>query len=281
MAPVSQRLRTSLGLLACITLVFMAVGISRASAPKPVGPSTVLEEPISGMRLRLVPAGTFEMGSPATEPLREAQERRHTVRLSRSFYLGETEVTQEQWERVLGPGRRPSQAAACGARCPVENVSFEEVQEFLRQLNANAAGRFRLPTEAEWEYACRAGTTTPFSTGSGLTTDEANVHGGHPYPGGKLGPFRGGPTPVGSFPPNAWGLFDLHGNVWEWCEDWHCPYGDGPATDPIGRCASELRIIRGGSWAFGADSARCALRYTHRPQDRGPSLGFRVARDAP
>jgi formylglycine-generating enzyme required for sulfatase activity len=222
------------------------------------------------------------MGSPTTEPMREAQEQIHTVGLSRPFYLGHTEVTQEQWERVLGAGQRPSQAVACGPRCPIENVSFEEVQEFLRRLNARAAGRgFRLPTEAEWEYACRAGNATAFSTGSHLTADEANVHGGHPYAGGKPGVYRGGPVPVGSFPPNAWGLFDMHGNVWEWCQDGYCPYGRGPATDPVGHCASKLRVIRGGSWAFGADSARCALRYTHAPQDRGPSLGFRVARDAP
>jgi formylglycine-generating enzyme required for sulfatase activity len=233
------------------------------------------------MRLVLIPAGTFPMGSPATEPMREVQELLHAVRLSRPFYLGATEVTQEQWERVLGVGHRPSGAATCGARCPVENVSFDEVQDFLRRLNAKASGRFRLPTEAEWEYACRAGTTTPFATGSSLTTDEANFHGGHPYPGGKAGPYRGSPTPVGSFPPNAWGLFDMHGNVWEWCEDRYCPYVTGPATDPLGGCDSKLRVIRGGSFAFGADSARCALRYTHPPQDRGPSLGFRVARDAP
>jgi sulfatase modifying factor 1 len=159
-------------------------------------------------------------------------------------------------------------------------VNFQEVQVFLRRLNAQAAGGFRLPTEAEWEYACRAGTTTPFSTGMNLTTDEANVHGSYPYADGKPGVYRGGPTPVGSFAPNAWGLFDMHGNVWEWCQDWHCPYG-GSVTDPLGQCPSNLRVLRGGSWAFGADSARCALRYTHAPGDRGPSLGFRVARDGP
>jgi formylglycine-generating enzyme required for sulfatase activity len=163
----------------------------------------------------------------------------------------------------------------------VENVDFDEVQGFLAALNRQAGGGFRLPTEAEWEYACRAGTSTPFATGARLDATQANVHGGHPYPGGAPGPVRGRSLPVGSFTPNAWGLHDLHGNVWEWCADWHCPYDPGPATDPVGNCASGRRVIRGGSWAFGADSARCALRYTHRPQDRGPSLGFRVARDDP
>jgi formylglycine-generating enzyme required for sulfatase activity len=259
----------------------LVVGAGSSSTPKPSRPLAVLENSVSGMRLVLIPAGSFEMGSPAGEPMREAQEQLHLVRLSRPFYLGDTEVTQAQWERVLGAGRRPSEAATCGPRCPVENVTFGEVQEFLKQLNAKASERFRLPTEAEWEYACRAGTTTPFSTGSHLTTEEANFHGGHPYAGAKAGLYRGGPTPVRSFPANAWGLFDMHGNVWEWCQDWHCPYGVGPASDPVGQCASKLRVIRGGSWAFGADSARCALRYTHAPEDRGPSLGFRVARDAP
>ncbi|HEY6554931.1 MAG TPA: formylglycine-generating enzyme family protein [Vicinamibacteria bacterium] len=254
-------------------------GAPRSPRPGSLPPST-LEEPVTGMTLLQIPAGSFEMGSPVTEPMREAQERLHTVRLSRPFYLGATEVTQEQWERVLGRGHRPSQAAACGPRCPVENVNFDEIQEFLRRLNAKASGPpFRLPTEAEWEYACRAGTTTAFATGSSLTTDQANFHGGHPSADGKVGSFLGKPTPVGSFPPNRWGLFDMHGNVWEWCQDWHCPYGAGKVTDPQGQCASRVRVIRGGSWAFSADNARCALRYTHSPQDRGPSLGFRVARD--
>jgi len=94
-----------------------------------------------------------------------------------------------------------------------------------------------------------------------------------------VGEYRQTPTPVGHFVPNAWGLHDLHGNVWEWVEDEHCPYPEGPSTDPVGQCGAERRVIRGGSWYFNADSARCALRYTHRPQDRGPSLGFRLVRE--
>jgi formylglycine-generating enzyme required for sulfatase activity len=228
------------------------------------------------MELVRIEAGTFVMGSPASEPMREEQERLHRVHLTHPFELGRHEVTQEQWRRVMGTA--PSVHAGCG-RCPVENVSFFEVQKFLRRLDAlSPLDGFRLPTEAEWEMACRAGTKAPFATGRTLTTGDANVNGRWPYPGSPRGADRGTTTPVGTFAPNGWGLFDMHGNVWEWVSDWHCPYPEGPVSDPAGRCDSGRRVIRGGSWAFGADSARCALRYTHRPRDRGPSLGFRVAR---
>lgn len=234
-------------------------------------------EPPAGVALVEVPAGEFTMGSPADEPMREEQERQHRVRVTRAFEIGRYEVTQDEWRRVMGT--RPSAHVGCGA-CPVENVAFLDVAEFLRRLNASSPpGGFRLPTEAEWEMACRAGATTPFSTGATLGPGEANVDGRWPYPGSPVGIARGATTPAGTFAPNAWGLFDMHGNVWEWVADLHCPYPEGLAVDPVGSCSSTLRVIRGGSWAFGADSARCALRYTHRPQDRGPSLGFRVARD--
>jgi formylglycine-generating enzyme required for sulfatase activity len=247
------------------SILFLVASLSPASAAevaiaRPEGSI----EPVTGMRLVRIPSGTFTMGSPSDEPLREEQETLHTVRLTHGFWIGEREVTQAEWEAVMGT--RPSHFARCGGRCPVESVNFAEVQEFVSRLNRKTAGGFRLPTEAEWEYVCRAGASTAFSTGSALTRAEANY-------GGTA------PAPVGTFPPNAWGLSDMHGNVWEWCQDWHCPYGAGPAVDPVGSCDSGLRVIRGGSWAFGADSARCALRYTHRPEDRGPSLGFRVARD--
>ena len=235
-------------------------------------------EPVTGMRFVLVPAGSFTMGSPPAEPGREAQETPHHVTLSRPFWLGRTEVTQGEWQRVMGSN--PSKFSDGGAQAPVEQVSFQDVQRFLVRLGALAPGsRFRLPTEAEWEYACRAGSTTSYSTGALLTTDEGNYDGRYPLPGQPKGVNRDRTTPVASFAPNAWGLFDLHGNVWEWTADEHCPYPAGPVTDPIGRCGAELEVIRGGSFYFDAASARCALRYTHRPQDRGPSLGFRVVRE--
>ena len=141
--------------------------------------------------------------------------------------------------------------------------------------------RFRLPTEAEWEYACRARTTGPFATGENLTTAQANYNGRQPYGSFSAGDFRRKPTAVGTFPLNPWGLGNMHGNVWEWTADWYGPYTETASAniDPQGPPSGEKRVIRGGSWFFDANSARCALRYTHAPQDRGFSLGFRVAAD--
>jgi len=229
------------------------------------------------MEFVLVPEGDFVMGTPIDEVGRETQERQHAVSLSHAYYLGTYEATQSDWRAVMGDS--PSHFAECGDDCPVENINFFEIQKFIARLNELTSETFRLPTEAEWEYACRAGSAAAFRTGDRLTTDEANVNGRTPYAGKPTGIARDKTLPVGSFPPNAWGLYDMHGNVWEWVQDRHCRYPEAPASDPLGVCDSELRVIRGGSWYFGADSARCGLRYTHRPEDRGMSLGFRLARE--
>ena len=235
-----------------------------------------MREPASGIELVLLPAGEFIMGTPDTEVGREPQEAAHPVRLTQAFYLGVTEVTQGQWQSIMGTN--PSHFPACGADCPVERVTFHDVQAFLSKLNAASTGGFRLPTEAEWEYACRAGGVAPFGSRETLGTKDANIDGRFPY-GAPATAESAGTMPVGRFPANAWGLRDMTGNVWEWTADWHCPYPTGEAIDPIGRCESPHRVIRGGGWKFDGNSARCGLRYTHRPQDRGFSLGFRVARD--
>jgi len=251
-------------------------------------PPPAVFEPWTGITLVEVPAGRFTMGTPSSEAGRNEDETLHDVELTRSFLLGRFEVTQQEWRTVMG--NAPSHFAACGSRCPVENVSFDEVQQFMARLNARtttASGqavrlRFRLPSEAEWEYACRANTTGPFSTGENVTTAQANYNGTFPYPpAGKAtaGDFRHKPMAVGSFPFNPLGLADMHGNVWEWTADWYGPYSEIHAAniDPRGAASSDKRVIRGGSWAFDGNSARCGLRYTHAPKDRGYSLGFRVA----
>ena len=231
----------------------------------------------AGMTFVRLRAGSFLMGSPPGEKGREAQERRHHVRLTRPFYLATTEVTQGQWFEVMRT--RPSHFAACGATCPVERVNYHEILAFLDRLNGQAAGGYRLPTEAEWEYACRAGGDAPFGHAGRLDALQANIDGRYPYDA-PVSAGAGATLEVGTFLPNAWGLFDMSGNVWEWTSDDHCPYPSLAVTDPVGTCGSGRKVIRGGSWAFDGNSARCALRYTHRPQDRGFSLGFRLARAA-
>ena len=249
-------------------------------------PIATVTEPWTGMTLVELPAGRFTMGSAASEAGRNDDELLHDVEITRPFLLGSTEVTQQEWRTVMGGA--PSHFSSCGARCPVENVTFAEVQAFVAKLNDRAALarapaplRYRLPTEAEWEYACRAHSTGPFSTGENLTGAQANYNGTFPYAAFPAGEFRQKPTQAGTFGPNPWGLADMHGNVWEWTSDWYGAYADTTAAniDPHGPASGEKRVIRGGSWAFDANSARCALRYTHAPQDKGFSLGFRVAAD--
>ena len=243
-------------------------------APQPARGQTWRDR-FTSMQFVLLGPGTFQMGTPADEAEREPQEVPHEVTLS-PFYMSRYEVTQAEWQRVTG--HNPSQFQDCGPRCPVENVNWFEVQQFLRQLNAESQPGFRLPTEAEWEFACRAGGALPFGNTAALSARDANISGEFPYNAPK-GVFRGTPTPVGQFPANPWGFFDMSGNVWEWTEDWHCPYSADRQVNPVGRCGSDTHVIRGGSWLFNGASARCGLRYTHHPQDRGYSLGVRLVHD--
>jgi formylglycine-generating enzyme required for sulfatase activity len=228
---------------------------------------------VSGILLVHIPAGTFRMGSPAEESGHGSDETLHRVTIAHGFWLGATEVTQSQWNRVMGTN--PSRFGGC-AQCPVENVTWFDAQRFIEKLNAAEEGGFRLPTEAEWEYACRTGERPD----AGRIDDaHANFDARFPLRGGRVGRYRGHPVPVASFSADRHGLYDMHGNVWEWCSDGYAAYPPGDALDPVGPEAALKKVIRGGSWYFDAASCRCSARYAHAPADRGFSLGFRVARD--
>jgi len=230
-----------------------------------------------GMEFVYIKPGTFMMGSPSNEPKRDNDERQHRVTLTRGFYMQSTEVTQGQWKRVMGSN--PSRFKNCGDNCPVEKVSWNDCQEFIRKLNRMEGGnKYRLPTEAEWEYACRAGTDTPFSFGGCLSTDQANYDGNYPMPGCSKGEYRKTTVRSASFPPNPWGLYDMHGNVWEWCQDWFGDYPSGSVSDPAGPSSGSYRVYRGGSWFNSARYCRSADRLRYAPGYRIDYLGFRLAR---
>jgi formylglycine-generating enzyme required for sulfatase activity len=245
----------------------------------------------------LIPPGEFVMGSPESEARRQPEENQHPVRITHPFYMGAFAVTQGEFEKLMGGN--PSYWSAWGyrqkrgkdmdtSRFPVERVSWFDAELFCRKISElpaeKAAGRvYRLATEAEWEYACRAGTANVFHFGDVLDGTQANVCGGHPYGTDKKGPYLNRPTNVGSYPGNAFGLFDMHGNMWEWCADW-CDsgyYTNSPVNDPTGPADGEARVIRGGAWRFSADWCRAAARYGYDPRIRAYDVGFRVAMDVP
>jgi formylglycine-generating enzyme required for sulfatase activity len=234
-----------------------------------------------GMRFVPIKAGEFVMGSLAGEEKRSADETPHLVKVTRGFYLGAHLVTQRQWEQVMGPEANRSRFKGKDddekKRLPVDNVSWDDCQEFCARLSRLDGRPYRLPWEAEWEYACRAGTPTPFWTGDTISTDQANFDGTHVYgKDGKKGISREQTTPVDQFPPNRWGLHDMHGNLFQWCQDGYGPYPAKEATDPRGPDKGE-RVLRGGSWSADARGCRSAYRDQSRPDRRGDDLGLRVA----
>lgn len=227
-------------------------------------------------RFRWIEPGTFLMGSPNDEPERGYHEGpRHAVTLTQGFWLADTACPQGLWEAVMG--NNPSRFK--GSERPVENVSWHDAQGFLRKLEELLPGmRADLPTEAEWEYACRAGTETPFSFGANITPEQANYDGNHPYAGGEKGLYRGKTVAVKSLPPNAWGLYEMHGNVWEWCADGLRDYSATPMVDPVGpqEAGRSPRAVRGGSWNDYAGWVRSAYRSRSDPGDAFVNLGFRL-----
>jgi len=242
---------------------------AKAKQKEPLKKDTSAKEEVEdlgkGIKLDLVliPAGKFMMGSPESEVGRVNNETQHEVTLTKPYYMGKYELTQEQWERVMG--NNPSSTK--GGKLPVTDVSWEDCQEFIKKLNASTKGGYRLPTEAEWEYACRAGTTTAFSVGDVITPKDANYN-----------IMR--PVAIGSYKANGFGLYDMHGNVWEWCEDWNADYPAGAITDPKGAATGDRRVLRGGSFLGDGSWARSSARFNNSPGSRDLSGGFRLARTA-
>ncbi|HEY3323042.1 MAG TPA: formylglycine-generating enzyme family protein [Planctomycetota bacterium] len=277
-------LRAVLLVLVCTTLPAFAAGAPDAKPAQPWplwdGKETVAEyarragleatktlDLGGGVKLEtvLIPAGKFVIGSPETEAGRTFEETQHEVTITKPFYMAKYETMQEQYEAIAG--NNPS--AFKEPKNPVEQVSWTDVQEFCRKLSTKTGMTVRLPSEAEWEYSCRAGTKTRFYSGEDdQALDSVAWHGAN---ADKT------THPVGQKTPNAWGLFDMHGNVFEWCSDWkQSEYPPGAVTDPTGPATGHIRVVRGGSWNFTAAVCRSTFRGESRPETRLGYLGFRV-----
>jgi len=261
--------------------------VERGTKPGP-RPGDLLTNSL-GMKLAYVPAGEFSMGSPPDEAERGDDEAPHRVRITRGFYIGLYEVTQSEYQRVMRDNPSLFSASAAGTdpgRFPVEQVRWTDAVRFCEVLSSVAdekgAGRkYRLPTEAQWEYACRAGTTTPFHFGAACNGEKANCDGTFPYGGAPYGEYLERPTTVGSYPPNRFGLYDMHGNVWEWCQDgYRQDYQSLDADDPLSSDGSE-RVLRGGGWYNRPSHCRSARRNASGPATRERFNGFRVVCEPP
>jgi formylglycine-generating enzyme required for sulfatase activity len=242
-----------------------------------------------GVKLDMVAVapGSFTMGS-SDEQIAEAKKNcdscnfddekpQRAVNIAYGFFIGKFEVTQAQWQAVMG--NNSSNFKNC-PECPVEQVSWNDAKEFIKKLNSLQNKYFyRLPSEAEWEYTVRAGTKTAFAFGDSLSSKQANFDGNYPYGGAAKGEYKGKTTPVGSYAPNAWGLYDMHGNVWEWCEDIYQDNYKGLATDGSANVSvgdSSPRVLRGGSWNNNGINCRSANRYRNAPDGRYFNIGFRL-----
>lgn len=268
---------------------------ARSNTPQTYSAGTVRKNSI-GMELVWIPAGTFMMGSTEAEVddvVNQCKKvdgdfcgrigftletPKHKVTISQGFLLGKFEVTQGQWQAVMGTN--PSEFENCGSNCPVERVSWDDAQEFIKRLNAKNDGyEYRLPSEAEWEYACRAGTTAAFAFGDSLNSSQANFNGNYPHDSTK-DQYLKKTVAVGSYRSNAWGLYDMHGNVWEWVEDIYNSNYQGVRSDGLANASvgdSTYRGLRGGGWYFTGVQSRSAFRFRLNPGNRNANLGFRVA----
>ena len=250
-----------------------------------------------GMKFARIPRGTYSMGSPETEEGRRADEPVHEVRITKPFHIAAFEVTQKQYERIMGAN--PSFFTRNGVaklklktkdthQYPIEDVTWHQAVEFCKKLSETADEKarkftYRLPTEAEWEYACRGGTRTALHYGDAVSSYEANFNGVAPLGNARRGYFLAAPWTVGGYKANAFGLFDMHGNVMEWCADWYDPdfYAAGPKEDPIGPTRGEERVCRGGGWPNTARTCRSAARFHFPPHSSSYSIGFRVVLTMP
>ena len=236
------------------------------------------------MEFVLIPAGPFKMGSPPDEPGRKSNELEHEVTIDRPFYMQTTEVTVKQWRAVMGTRFFFKKKGT--DHMPVVKVSWDDCIEFIGKLNALGEGFYRLPTEAEWEYACRGGNTSAYGWGDTIDCSKAM------YANNTLktdvcvksvqssGLPTDQPAPVKHYPPNAFGLYDMQGNVWEWCQDWYGPYGKDAVKDPKGPKSGSDKVRRGGSWYGPGTRCRCANRNFSHPANRYQTTGFRLVREA-
>jgi formylglycine-generating enzyme len=260
--------------LFCLSLIAALASTGPIKAQEKKDPPKDFANSI-GMKFVWIKPGSFMMGSPKEEKERQENEAQHKVTLTKGFYMGVYTVTQEQWKEVMG--NNPSFFKG-EKNLPVEQVSWNDCQEFIKKLREKDKDKkpYRLPTEAEWEYACRAGTTTPFHFGETISTDQANYNGNGIYGDGKKGKNRDKTTPVGGFPANTWGLHDMHGNVFQWCEDWFGDYPQKDLVDPKGSEKGNLRVLRGSSWSNPPVHCRSASRFFFLPSHRFNYFGLRV-----
>jgi len=242
------------------------------------------EREVGGVKLCWCPPGKVLMGSPPNEPERRPDEDQVEVTLTKGFWTAKYETTQGLWKRVVGklPGPLTAELPE-GDDYPVGNVNFAEAEDFCRKLtmlarqsgNLPSKWEFRLPTEAQWEYACRAGTTTATAFGDSLSSKQANFK-GQPYNGAEAGPSLGHAATVGSYPANAWGLHDMHGNTFEWCRDWYHPKLPGGVDPDLYSAKATSRVRRGGCWTDEGWPCRSAFRLRFEPERRYDHIGFRV-----